>query len=106
MKKKKKKTTQKKTTARKKTSRLKKGTITLADMAEQIMSKSRKINEKHPAIGRKIQQSEAEIRKHLEKIKTYAMKLSAVERELVTILTINRLENTIEDVLGGKWSKN
>ncbi len=86
---------------RRKTGRAPSRPMTIAEMAEEIMVRTKKIKSKHPRIAKNLAMHEEEVRKHLAKLKFEMAKLPQRESELVTILTVSRLEKLIEDILGG-----
>lgn len=68
-------------------------------MAISIFSKVRDIKKTNPDVSRKIDRLEKEIRDRLVQIKGEISKLDGHDRDLVTILVINGLHRTADEVL-------
>jgi len=71
----------------------------ISQMAISIFEKVRSIKRHNPAIARTIDRLEAEIRDRLETIRKLIGKLDRRDRDLVTILVINGLHRTADEVL-------
>ena len=71
----------------------------VSDMALSIFDKVREIKRGNPAIARNIDSQEGEIRLRLEEIRKQIGKLDQHDRDLVTILVINGLHRTADEVL-------
>lgn len=71
----------------------------ISHMAVSIFEKVRSIKHHNPAIARSIDRYEAEIRERLESIRRLIGKLDRRDRDLVTVLVINGLHRTAEEVL-------
>ncbi len=68
-------------------------------LAVSLFDKVRTIKGKHPGIARQIDRLEREVRDRLEGIRAQIAKLNRHDRELVTVLVINGLHRTAEEVL-------
>ncbi len=68
-------------------------------MARAIFNKVRQIKESNPAISRSVNQSEVEIKKHLMKIRVQIDKLDLHDRDLASIMVLNGLQKTAEEIL-------
>ncbi len=71
----------------------------ISDMALSIFDKVREIKRGNPSIARNIDKQEREIRVRLEAIRKQISKLDQLDRDLVTILVINGLHRTADEVL-------
>ena len=71
----------------------------ISDMALSIFDKVREIKRGNPTIANKIDKQEREIRLLLEEIRKQIKKLDQHDRDLVTILVINGLHRTADEVL-------
>ena len=71
----------------------------ISDMALSIFDKVREIKRGNPAIARNIDKQERGIRENLEAIRKQISKLDQHDRDLVTILVINGLHRTADEVL-------
>lgn len=74
--------------------------LTIAEMAERILDRAKKIKKENPNSSRRLSRYEDEIRQRLAKIKFELDTFPETEARLLTILTISRLEKLIEDILG------
>jgi hypothetical protein len=68
-------------------------------LAVSLFDKVKTIKGRHPAIARQIDRLEREVRERLESIRQQIAKLDRQERELVTVLVINGLHRTADEVL-------
>jgi len=68
-------------------------------MAVSIFERVREIKRGNPAIARSIDRLETEIRQRLEEIRKQISRLDKKDRDLVTILVINGLHRTADEVL-------
>ena len=68
-------------------------------LAVSLFDKVRDIKSDHPAVAKRIDALESEIRERLESIRAQIAKLSKQDRELVTVLVINGLHRTADEVL-------
>ena len=68
-------------------------------MAVSIFDKVRQIKSVNPGVSRRIDNMEKEIRERLEKIHKEIMKLDKRDQDLVTILVINGIHRSTEEVL-------
>lgn len=75
------------------------GDTEIGQMALSIFGKVREIKRANPGISRKIDRMEAEIRERLEVIHGEIGKLDKRDRDLVTILVINGIHRSTEEVL-------
>jgi hypothetical protein len=75
------------------------GDTEIGQMALSIFGKVRDIKRANPAISRKIDRMEAEIRERLEIIRGEIARLDKRDRDLVTILVINGIHRSTEEVL-------
>lgn len=73
----------------------------LAKMAQDIFGRIKEIKSSHPKISRRVDDQEQMIRKNLFKIRKEIDKLPPRERELVTVMVINGLQRTAEEILIG-----
>ena len=71
----------------------------ISDMALSIFDKVREIKRGNPSIARNIDKYERDIRQSLESIHKQIGKLDQHDRDLVTILVINGLHRTADEVL-------
>lgn len=71
----------------------------ITQMAVSIFERVREIKHGHPAIAKAIDLLEAEIRERLVQIRRQIGKLERQDRDLVTILVINGLHRTADEVL-------
>ncbi len=74
----------------------------VADMAVSIFRKVRNIKKDNPEISAEIDQLELDIREKIVEIKDQIDKLDERDRELVTVLVVNGLHRTAEEVLIGE----
>lgn len=75
------------------------GDTEIGRMAISIFDKVREIKQANPDISRRIDNIEIEIRERLEKIRDEIVKLDKQDRDLVTILVINGIHRSTEEVL-------
>lgn len=75
------------------------GDTEIGRMALSIFDKVREIKQANPDISRHIDNIEIEIRERLEKIRDEIAKLDKQDRDLVTILVINGIHRSTEEVL-------
>jgi hypothetical protein len=68
-------------------------------LAVSLFDKVRTIKSNHPGVAKRIDTLESEIRERLEAIREQIAKLSRQDRELVTVLVINGLHRTADEVL-------
>ena len=68
-------------------------------LAVSLFDKVRTIKSNHPGVARQIDRLEREVRERLESIREQIVKLNRQERELVTVLVINGLHRTADEVL-------
>ncbi|HZL72082.1 MAG TPA: hypothetical protein VFC86_06465 [Planctomycetota bacterium] len=68
-------------------------------LAVSLFDKVRTIKSNHPGVARQIDRLEREVRERLESIRGQIAKLNRQERELVTVLVINGLHRTADEVL-------
>jgi hypothetical protein len=68
-------------------------------LAVSLFDKVRTIKGNHPGVARQIDRLEREVRERLESIREQIAKLNRQERELVTVLVINGLHRTADEVL-------
>jgi hypothetical protein len=68
-------------------------------LAVSLFDKVRAIKGKHPGVARQIDRLESEIRERLDAIRGQIAKLDRHDRELVTVLVINGLHRTADEVL-------
>lgn len=73
--------------------------IDTVQMARSIFEKVRAIKAANPAVARKVDRSESEIRKLLEKIHADIGKLDRHDRDLVAIMVINGLYKAADEIL-------
>jgi hypothetical protein len=66
-----------------------------ASMFEQV----RRIKSENPEVSRKIDRLEAEIRKKMVEIKGLVARMDPKDRDLVTVLIINGIHRTADEVL-------
>jgi hypothetical protein len=71
----------------------------LSRMAISLFEKVRQIKKSYPHVSRNIDNHEKRIRGHIEAIKTEIAKLNKEDRNLVTIMVINGIQRTAEEVL-------
>lgn len=71
----------------------------ITQMAVSIFGRVRDIKRGNPAVAGAIDKLEAEIRERLEGIKRQIARLDRRDRDLVTILVINGLHRTADEVL-------
>jgi hypothetical protein len=71
----------------------------VADMALSIFQRVSDIKHSHPESARKIDRAEKEIRDRLMEIKKQIDLLDKKDRDLVTILVINGIHRTTDEVL-------
>jgi hypothetical protein len=71
----------------------------VADMALSIFQRVSDIKRSHPEAARKIDRAEKEIRDRLVEIKKQIDVLDKKDRDLVTILVINGIHRTTDEVL-------
>ena len=75
------------------------GDTEIGSLAISIFTKVRDIKKTHPDVSRKIDRLEKEIRDRLVQIKGEISKLDRHDRDLVTILVINGLHRSADEVL-------
>lgn len=75
------------------------GDTEIGRMALSIFDKVREIKQANPDISRRIDSVEIEIRERLEVIRDEIAKLDKQDRDLVTILVINGIHRSTEEVL-------
>lgn len=68
-------------------------------LAVSLFDKVKVIKSDHPGIARQIDRLEREVRERLESIREQIAKLDRRDRELVTVLVINGLHRTADEVL-------
>jgi CHASE3 domain sensor protein len=68
-------------------------------LAVSLFDKVRAIKSDHPGVAKRIDALESEIRERLESIRELIAKLNKHDRELVTVLVINGLHRTADEVL-------
>jgi hypothetical protein len=68
-------------------------------LAVSLFDKVKAIKSTHPGVARQIDRLEAEIRERLDSIREQIAKLNRHDRELVTVLVINGLHRTADEVL-------
>ncbi|HKS15684.1 MAG TPA: hypothetical protein VJU16_00065 [Planctomycetota bacterium] len=68
-------------------------------LAVSIFDKVKTIKSNHPGVARQIDRLETEIRERLDSIREQIAKLNRHDRELVTVLVINGLHRTADEVL-------
>lgn len=68
-------------------------------MAVSIFEKVKQIKGAHPEIARRIDKLEIEIRERIVEIKKQIDRLEGKDKDLVTILVINGIHRTAEEVL-------
>jgi hypothetical protein len=68
-------------------------------LAVSLFDKVRTIKNSNPAVARAIDRLEREIRERLESIRGQIAKLNKHDRELVTVLVINGLHRTADEIL-------
>jgi len=68
-------------------------------LAVSLFDKVRSIKNSNPAVARNIDRLEREIRERLESIQAQIAKLNKHDRELVTVLVINGLHRTADEIL-------
>ena len=68
-------------------------------LAVSLFDKVKTIKSTHPGVARQIDRLEAEIRERLDSIREQIAKLNRHDRELVTVLVINGLHRTADEVL-------
>ena len=68
-------------------------------LAVSLFDKVKAIKSTNPAVARQIDRLEAEIRERLDSIREQIAKLNRHDRELVTVLVINGLHRTADEVL-------
>lgn len=68
-------------------------------LAESIFHKVRRIKRENPEVSRRIDQLEREIRTRVEMIRKEIDRLDRRNQDLVTILVINGIQRTAEEVL-------
>ncbi|HEY3227468.1 MAG TPA: hypothetical protein VGK61_10800 [Planctomycetota bacterium] len=76
--------------------------VTEADisyLAVSLFDKVRSIKSSHPSVARQIDRLEREIRERLESVRVQIAKLNRHDRELVTVLVINGLHRTADEIL-------
>lgn len=71
----------------------------ISQMALSIFEKVRTIKRSNPGVARAIDRMESEIRERLEAIRRLISRLDRRDRDLVTILVINGLHRTADEVL-------
>ncbi|HEU4339740.1 MAG TPA: hypothetical protein VFS19_06700 [Planctomycetota bacterium] len=71
----------------------------ISHLAVSLFDKVRIIKGDHPGIARQIDRLEREVRERLESIRDQIAKLNRQDRELVTVLVINGLHRTADEVL-------
>ena len=71
----------------------------ISTMALSIFDKVRDIKRRNPHVARNIDRVEREIRQRLDEIHRQIQKLDKKDRDLVTILVINGLHRTADEVL-------
>lgn len=71
----------------------------VTQLANAMFGKIKAIKQSHPEISRNVDRMEREIRERIHTIKDNIDKLSKEDRDLVTILIINGLQRTAEEVL-------
>lgn len=75
------------------------GDTEIGRLALHMFGKVRQIKTSHPEISRTIDRMEREIRQRLEVIRDQIAMLDAHDRDLVTILVINGIHRTSDEVL-------
>lgn len=75
------------------------GGVDITGMAVSIFQKVRDVKRGNPTVSRRIDGLEREIRERLQSIKREIARLDKKDRDLVTILVINGLQRTAEEVL-------
>jgi len=68
-------------------------------LAVSLFDKVRTIKNNHPGVARQIDRLEREVRERLESMREQIAKLNRHDRELVTVLVINGLHRTADEVL-------
>jgi hypothetical protein len=68
-------------------------------LAVSLFDKVRTIKSNHPGVARQIDRLEREVRERLESMREQIAKLNRHDRELVTVLVINGLHRTADEVL-------
>ncbi len=68
-------------------------------LAVSLFDKVRTIKSNHPGVARQIDRLEREVRDRLESMREQIAKLNRHDRELVTVLVINGLHRTADEVL-------
>ena len=71
----------------------------ITQMAVSLFDRVREIKRTHPAIARAIDKLETEIRDRLALIQRQIAKLERPDQDLVTVLVINGLHRTADEVL-------
>ena len=71
----------------------------ISHLAVSLFDKVRTIKSSHPGVAKQIDRLEREIRERLEGIRGQISKLNRQDRELVTVLVINGLHRTADEVL-------
>ena len=68
-------------------------------LAVSLFDKVKAIKSSNPAVAKQIDRLESEIRERLDSIREQIAKLNRQDRELVTVLVINGLHRTADEVL-------
>ncbi|MCE9584715.1 MAG: hypothetical protein K8T20_19670 [Planctomycetes bacterium] len=71
----------------------------LSAQAVSVFDKVKRIKSDNPELSRKIDRLEAEIRKKLVEIRGLVAKLDTKDRDLVTVLIVNGVHRTADEVL-------
>lgn len=71
----------------------------IASMAASIFDQVREVKSSNPAVARRIDRIEREIRDRIRSIRTEIGRLDVRDRDLVTIMVINGLQRTAEEEL-------
>jgi hypothetical protein len=71
----------------------------LSAAAATVFDKVKRIKADNPELSRKIDRLEAEIRKKLVEIKELVAKLDTKDKDLVTVLIVNGVHRTADEVL-------
>ena len=71
----------------------------ISHLAVSLFDKVRAIKANHQGVAKQIDRLEREIRERLESIRGQISKLNRQDRELVTVLVINGLHRTADEVL-------
>jgi hypothetical protein len=73
----------------------------ISRMAVSVFDKVKRIKAENPALSRKIDGLEVEIRKKILEIRALVEKFDARDRDLIKVLIINGLHRTADEVLIG-----